>query len=150
MCARQIYTKFSVKQDDIQLSDIYIQITLIKEYKSYMAKKLVRLTEGDLHRIIKESVNKVLRREEKHLVKEDLSSMVKDEERKTNAYAFMALKRLSYLVHEEMRPLIDNSTPELMKICNEMATIIDEAIGTHNYEYKYSPIPSKDDFFQKY
>lgn len=33
---------------------------LIKEYKLYMAKKLIRLTEGDLHRIIKESVNKVL------------------------------------------------------------------------------------------
>lgn len=32
-----------------------------KKYKLYMAKKLVKLTEGDLHNIIKESVNKVLK-----------------------------------------------------------------------------------------
>lgn len=84
---------------------------------------------------------------ENKLVKEYLESIVKDEERKANAYAFMVLKRLLYLVHQEMRPLLDNSQPELLKICNEMSTIIADAIGTNKDCYKYSPIPSRNDFF---
>ena len=34
---------------------------LIKENKTNMNKKLIRLTESDLHRIVKESVNRVLK-----------------------------------------------------------------------------------------
>lgn len=114
-----------------------------------MKSNRIKLTESQLNKVIRESVKKVLIREDEQLDNEDLYSIEKDNERKANAYAFMALKRLSFLVYEEMRPLLDNSTPELLKICNEMATIIDEAIGTHNYEYKYSPIPSRNDFFSK-
>ena len=40
---------------------------LIKEYKLYMAKKLIRLTESDLHRIIKESVNRILNENESYV-----------------------------------------------------------------------------------
>ena len=96
-----------------------------KEYKTNRKmKQTIRLNETDLHRLIKESVKQVLSKRKSRLIKEDLESDVKDEERKSNAYAFMALKRLLYLVHQEMRPLLDNSQPELLKICNEMSTII--------------------------
>ena len=74
---------------------------------------------------------------------QDLESDVKDEERKSNAYASMALKRLSYLLHEEMRPLLSNKTPELLEIYKEMVSIVDDAIGTNKDAYKYSPIPSR-------
>ena len=113
-------------------------------------KQTIRLNETDLHRLIKESVKQVLSKRKSRLIKEDLESDVKDEERKSNAYAFMALKRLLYLVHQEMRPLLDNSQPELLKICNEMSTIIADAIGTNKDAYKYSPIPSRSQFFQEH
>ena len=122
-----------------------------KEYKTNRKmKQTIRLNETDLHRLIKESVKQVLSERKSRLIKEDLESDVKDEERKSNAYAFMALKRLLYLVHQEMRPLLDNSQPELLKICNEMSTIIADAIGTNKDAYKYSPIPSRSQFFQEH
>ena len=49
-----------------------------------------------------------------------------------------------------MRPLLDNSQPELLKICNEMSTIIADAIGTNKDVYKYYPIPSRSQFFQEH
>ena len=72
------------------------------------------------------------------------------EERKSNAYAFMALKRLSYLLHSEMRPLLSNKTPEILEIYNEMVSIVDDAIGSNNDAYEYSPITSRSQFFQEH
>ena len=122
-----------------------------KEYKTNRKmKQTIRLNETDLHRLIKESVKQVLSERKSRLIKEDLESDVKDEERKSNAYTFMALKRLSYLIHEEMRPLLSNKTPELLEIYKEMVSIVDDAIGTNKDAYKYSPIPSRSQFFQEH
>ena len=52
----QIYSYFSNKTN---LRDIYLENNILNTYYN-MNKKLIRLTESDLHRIVKESVNKVL------------------------------------------------------------------------------------------
>lgn len=118
--------------------------------KNRKMKQTIRLNETDLHRLIKESVKQVLSKRKSRLIKEDLESDVKDEERKSNAYAFMALKRLSYLLHSEMRPLLSNKTPEILEIYNEMVSIVDDAIGSNNDAYEYSPIVSRSQFFQEH
>ena len=48
----QIYTKNLIKTNSIRY--------LLEKYVFKMNKKLIRLTESDLHKVIKESVNKVL------------------------------------------------------------------------------------------
>ena len=48
----QIYTKNLIKTNSIRY--------LLGKYLFKMNKKLIRLTESDLHKVIKESVNKVL------------------------------------------------------------------------------------------
>ena len=48
----QIYTKNLIKTNSIRY--------LLEKYLFKMNKKLIRLTESDLHKVIKESVNKVL------------------------------------------------------------------------------------------
>lgn len=113
-------------------------------------KQVIRLSESDLHRMIKESVKQVLNERKSRLIKEDFELDVKDNERQSNAYAFMALKRLSYLLHSEMRPLLSNKIPEILEIYNEMASIVDDAIGSNNDVYEYSPIASRSQFSQEH
>lgn len=113
-------------------------------------KQRITLKESDLNRMIKETVKQVLSERKSRLIKEDFELDVKDNERKSNAYAFMALKRLSYLLHSEMRPLLSNKTPEILEIYNEMASIVDDAIGSNNDVYEYSPIASRSQFFQEH
>lgn len=65
----QIYRYFLNKTN---LGDIYYKNNELNTYYN-MNKKLIRLTESDLHRIVKESVNKVLRetiRQRNYYVKE--------------------------------------------------------------------------------
>ena len=43
-----------------------------------MAKQIIRLTEADLHKIIKESVNRIIRESEEEPSREELEAMYKD------------------------------------------------------------------------
>ena len=49
-----------------------------------------------------------------------------------------------------MRPLLSNKTPEILEIYNEMVSIVDDAIGSNNDAYEYSPIASRSQFFQEH
>ena len=64
------------------------------------------------------------------------------------AYIYKSLRRLSYLIHEEMRPRVDNSTPELLAICKEMAQVVDDALNTDENTYEYSSIPQRNEYFK--
>lgn len=74
--------------------------------------------------------------------------MTNTDSNKEIAYAYKALRRLSYLIHEEMRPLVDNSKPELLAICKEMAQVVDDALNTDENTYEYSPIPQRNEYFK--
>lgn len=69
-------------------------------------------------------------------------------ENKEIAYMYKALRRLSYLIHEEMRPRVDSTTPELLSICKEMAQVVDDALNTDENTYEYSPIPQRNEYFK--
>ena len=102
-------------------------------------KRRIRLTESDLHRVIKESMNKVLN----EMTDEDMAY----QNQRKDAYAYMALRRVLYLISEEASFLINDETPyELIKIFNEIKTIIHEALQDKEEVYNYSPLPYRKDF----
>ena len=51
-----------------------------------MAKQIIRLTESDLHKIIKESVNRIIRESDEEPSKEELESMYNDAVERVKKY----------------------------------------------------------------
>ena len=119
----------------------------MKTQNENMKKNKIRITESKLKQIVDESVKKVLNEVESD---DDLDTLIANNRRKDNAYAFMTLQRLAYLIHHEMRNYVSNETPELLEIYHEMSRLVVDALEKTENKYQYTPIPSRYEFNKKH
>jgi hypothetical protein len=73
-----------------------------------MAKKLIRLTESDLHRIVKESVNRILRESENEFSYSDSEDLGKGRHRQTIIYNGKEIGYLLYVEKNWLAPVEEN------------------------------------------
>ena len=107
-------------------------------------KQRIRLTESDLHRIVKESVNNVLN--------EELSNP--NQHYENIRYLTQIIRRLNYLCYEELSPMICSLVGKNHDIRNIMEEIFDnlnnacKVLDINNDEnyYRYDKTQSPSDF----
>lgn len=107
----------------------------------------IKLTESRLNSIISESLKRVLNENEG-----DGSNYNREE---TKKYLYQVIRRLTYLVHNELYPM---TTPyqndKLNKIVEEITEILDEAresldIYNNEHSYRFDKLETFDDFRKK-